>query len=1105
MTSGDYLRYPHLRGELLAFTAEDDVWVAPLDGGRAWRLSADRAPVSHPRLSADGSRIAWTSWRDGDAEVYLASVDGGPSERLTYWGAASTRVRGWTPGGRVLATSSAGQPFSHFSWAYAVPVDGSTAARLPYGPVDDLALSGEHRSERAALLTGGASEPARWKRYRGGGMGRLWTGAALEPAEYRTGADGGQVIGEGHFTRILADLGGHLDSVMIVSGRVAFLSDHEGVGTLYSCAFDGSDLRRHGGGQEFYARQAATDGTRVVYASAGRIWLLESLEDEPRPLEVRLGGSGTARRPFQMTGEDVLGGFSCDRTGRAGAVEVAGTVHWLTHRDGPARTLASDPRARARLPRVLADGNVAWIVDAGTELPGDALEVAPAAGLEPGTSPRRLAAGRLGWVDDLVPAPDGRSAAVTTKDGRLLLVDLESGEAAELAATGKGRIEEVAFAPASDWIAWSEPEASPLRRIRMARLADRLIVDVTDGRFEDSSPCFTMDGKFLAFLSWRGFDPVYDQHVFDLSFPFGCRPYLVPLAAVTPSPFAPSVEGRPVGAEDDKDGKDGKGGKNGEGDESDENGESGESGEAEGSAKGEEKKDRTRVDLEGLSARVVPFPVEASRYAAMSAVKGGVVWMKLPLSGSLGESGPQPDTAPLRPSLERFDLGTRKCEEIVDPLDAYAVSGDGERLVIRDRGRLQVVASSGSDDDTVKVDLSRARTSIDPVARRRLAYAEAGRVVRHEFWSENALAEAGWDAALERYRPVLERVATPDDFADLMWELMGELGTSHAYVSRARYDREGEWLGMLGADLRRDGDVWRITRVLPGESSDPRARAPLAGPGIVVRPGDALLEVDGQPVDPVAGPGPLLAGMADTPIELTVGPREGGPPRRMAVVPLPDEERLRYQDWVSERRRHVREAGEGRLGYLHIPDMVGFGWAQLHRDLRVEVAREGLVLDLRGNRGGHTSQLVLEKLARKIIGWDVPRGALPSSYPENAPRGPIVAVVDERAGSDGDIISAAIKVMGLGKVVGTRTWGGVIGIDGWHRLADGTSVTVPRYATWFDAYGWGLENHGVDPDLEVVMTPEDWVNGRDPQLDTAIGLALASLSDRAAAAPPERH
>jgi tricorn protease len=410
-----------------------------------------------------------------------------------------------------------------------------------------------------------------------------------------------------------------------------------------------------------------------------------------------------------------------------------------------------------------------------------------------------------------------------------------------------------------------------------------------------------------------------------------------------------------------------------------------------------------------------------------------------------------------------------------------------------------------AEDDVVKVDLSRARTTIDPTARWRLAYAEAGRVIRHEFWREDVLTDLiQWDQVLERYRPVLDRVATPDDFADLMWELLGELGTSHAYAARAGYPRAGEWLGMLGTDLTRDGEVWRIARILPGESSDPRARSPLSGPGVVVRPGDALLEIDGVSVDPVTGPGPLLAGMADTPVELTIGPRDGGTPRRVAVVPLLDDERLRYQDWVSGRRQHVREASGGLLGYLHIPDMVGFGWAQLHRDLRVEMAHDGIIVDLRGNRGGHTSQLVVEKLARKIIGWDVPRNRQPSPYPENAPRGPIVAVVDERAGSDGDIISAAIKTLGLGTVVGTRTWGGVIGIDGWHRLADGTAITAPKYATWFDAYGWDLENRGVEPDVEVVLTPEDWVACRDRQLDAAIKMALAELEEQPPVSPPTR-
>jgi tricorn protease len=227
--------------------------------------------------------------------------------------------------------------------------------------------------------------------------------------------------------------------------------------------------------------------------------------------------------------------------------------------------------------------------------------------------------------------------------------------------------------------------------------------------------------------------------------------------------------------------------------------------------------------------------------------------------------------------------------------------------------------------------------------------------------------------------------------------------------------------------------------------------------------------------------------------------------RAVVVVPLRDERRLRYQDWVSGRRRLVRELGEGRLGYLHIPDMMGEGWAHFHRDLRTELRLDAVIMDVRGNSGGHVSQLVVEKLARRVIGWDIGRGIQPLTYPEEARRGPLVTVTDEFAASDGDIITAAIRLLGLGPVVGTRTWGGVIGIDGvpGHELADGTHMTVPRYAGFFDEYGWGVENHGVDPDVEVLISPDDWAAGRDPQLETAVRLALEALEKQPPTALPD--
>jgi tricorn protease len=351
---------------------------------------------------------------------------------------------------------------------------------------------------------------------------------------------------------------------------------------------------------------------------------------------------------------------------------------------------------------------------------------------------------------------------------------------------------------------------------------------------------------------------------------------------------------------------------------------------------------------------------------------------------------------------------------------------------------------------------------------------------------------------------VLPRIGTSRDFADLLWEVVGELGTSHAYIRPGDSPDDGGKgeVGLLGADLEAVDGSWRVARVLPGESSDPRARSPLATPGVTVRPGDVLLAVDGRPVDPAVGPWPLLVGIAGKPVELTVA-SDGGPARRFAVTTLGSDRRLRYQDWVAGRRRLVRELSGGRAGYLHIPDMMGEGWAHFHRDLRVEMACDALVVDVRANRGGHVSELVVEKLARRIMGWDMPRWMSPSTYPRDAPRGPVVALADENAGSDGDMVTAAIRILGLGPVVGTRTWGGVIGIGDPFTLVDGTAMTVPRYAIWLDGFGWGVENHGVDPDVEVVLSPGDWAAGRDTQLETGVRLAMERLETRPGARPPD--
>ncbi|KAF4405383.1 S41 family peptidase [Streptomyces lycii] len=1070
-----YLRFPHLHGDLLCFTAEDDLWLAPLapagtEPERAWRLTVDRTRTGHPRFSPDGRHIAYTNWRSLDPEIHLVRTEGGPARRLSYWGSTDTRVCGWNPDGHILAVASHGEPFSYYSWAYKVPLDGGPGGRLPWGPVSNIACADTDGEHKTLLLTGKPPhEPAAWKRYRGGATGRMYL----------------------HGERLLPDLNGHLDCPMFVGGRIAFLSDHEGVGNLYSCRPDGSDLRRHTDHPDFYARHAATDGERVVYQCAGDIWLVDDLGPAgvPRRLDVRLGGTRAGRRRYQVPAAAHVGGLSVDTTGRASAVCVRGSLYWLTHRDGPARTITDTPGVRIRLPEILGPtGQVAYVTDAEGE---DAIEIAHLPRASGGRDPRRIAAGKLGRVHELVSSPDGELLAVASHDGRLLIADAlpeGAGEVLELVRSDNGPVRDLAFSPDSDWITWSHPGTGrTLRQIKLARLTDRLVLDVTDGRFEDEQPVFTRDGRYLAFLSWRGFDPVYDVHTGDLSFPLGCRPYLVPLSSTTPSPFALSAEGRPAagGLDPDELGGDGS----------------------------------VLVEAAGLESRVTPFPVAASKYSSLRPVAGGgLVWLRWPISGALGETFANPADTSGRPTLEHFDIAKAKRTELAVHLDSFAVSGDGTRLVLNDEGDLRAVPSNDlpDADTTVPLDLRRIMHEADPEAEWRQAYDEAGRIVRAYFW-DPGMSGIDWDGVLEQYRPLVERVASPDEFADLLREVLGELGTSHAYVAAARRN-EGpphyqRVIGLLGVNfVRTRSGGWAVGRILPGESSDSRARSPLAGTGIA--DGSVLTHVDGRAVDPVTGPFPLLAAAGGTTVELTFTPpsaegaapaAEGGegPSRRVAVVPLVDERPLRYQDWVAKRREVVHELSGGRCGYLHIPDMGGSGWAQFNRDLRMEMAKPALVVDVRGNAGGNISELVVEKLTRTILGWDLTRNAEPVSYASTAPRGPVVALADEMTSSDGDMITAAFKLLGLGPVVGLRTWGGVVGMTGRHRLGDGTVITVPMNAAWFEEYGWGVENHGVEPDFEVERTPVDWAEGRRRQFDDAVRLALELLEQQPAATPPD--
>ena len=1070
-TSG-YLRHPSVRGETIAFVTEDDLWSVPAAGGVARRLTANLSEVSHPALSPDGRHVAFTSREEHHPEVYCMPATGGPATRVTFLG-ATANVRGWTPDGRILFTSDAGRPFHHMIHPYAVAADGGPVERLPYGPAREVAFGPKPkgRNGKTPVVIGrNTADPARWKRYRGGTAGDLWIDRK----------------GNGDFRRLLR-LPGNPASPMWIGDRIWFLSDHEGIGNLYSCTPDGDDLRRHTDHDEYYARFAKTDGARIVYQHAAEIWLFDPAADEGRRVEIDLHSPRVQRHRKFVAADRYLTDFALHPAGHSIALETRGKLFTMPLWEEAVRQHGRPDGVRYRLAKWIGDGSSIVVVsDEGGE---DGIEVHKA-GEAVG---RRLEPLDLGCITDLATPPSGNEVAVANHRHELHLVDLDAGTSRLVDRSEHGALDGVVWSPDGRWLAYSFATTARTRSVKVCEVATGATHLVTRPEFRDVHPSWDPDGKYLYFLSYRVFDPVYDSLYFDLGFPRAVRPYLVTLQADEPSPFVPRPRGmggapKPAPPPEPKPPEQKK---------------------TKAQKKPEPESPERRIDFDGIGDRIVPVPVPEGRYSQVVGIKGKILFTSWPVLGSLGRDSFSGGAGP-RGSLEVYDLGEQRHDVLAGGINGFEVSRDGQTLAYRSGRRLRVVKAGEKppehDDGATRrsgwLDLDRVRVSVDPGSEWMQMFKEAWRLQRDHFWAED-MSGVDWWLVLDRYMPLVGKVATRLEFSDLMWEMQGELGTSHAYELGGDYRPAPAYLvGHLAADLAYEpgagasgAGAWCFTHVVDGDPWDPEAASPLRAPGVNISAGDRLLAVNGRRVDADTTPAALFVNQAGLAVELTVARPGGSGPRTVVVSTLRDDRPARYREWVSTNRARVHEATGGRVGYVHLPDMGARGYAEFHRSYLAEVEHEALIVDVRFNGGGHVSQLVLEKLARRRIGYDVSRWGEPEPYPADSPAGPLVALTNEHAGSDGDIFTHCFKLLGLGPVVGKRTWGGVIGISPRHALVDGSLTTQPEYAFWFSDVGWSVENYGTDPDVDVDIRPQDHVAGRDPQLDKAVELALAALRE----------
>ena len=1053
--SSAYLRFPTIAGDTIVFGSEDDLWSVPATGGTARRLTANLAETSRPRLSPDGALVAFTSREEEHPEVWVMPAAGGAARRLTYLGVETTTVAGWSPDGRVLATSTAGQPFRR--WTMPLLLDPETRAleRLQTGPCRAMAWAPDGRG---TVIGRNARDPAQWKRYRGGTAGQLWVDRSRH----------------GTFRRILADNPADLAHPMWVGNRIYFVSDHEGIGNIYSVRPNGSDLRRHTDHDEFYARLPASDGTRIVYQHAGDLWLLDPAADATTRLEIDTGSPRVQRNRRFVPAEDFLTDYSVHPDGRSVVVEARGQLVDLPLWEDAPRPLRPGSGVRQRLAAWLPDQrSIVAVSDEG----GDEHLVVHA---EDGV--RRLdVPDDLGDVIELVAAPRGDArVAVVNQRHELWVVDASAGTARMVDASAGGALTDAAWSPDGRWIAYSFADSLDTRSIRVAAADGGTIHRVTRPEFRDFKPTWDPTGRFLYFLSARVFDPVVDEHYLDLNFPRTVKPFVVPLRAGDRSPFRPeprpmkqSTQEQPPTAADEL---------------------------------------VVEIDPDGLDRRAMQLPVDVGRYLELAVLPDAVLVLSTPIEGSLARDIFGSDV-PATSAIERIDIPSGKKTPLVQGVTSFQVSADGSTLIYRAGKRLRVLAAGQKPPEGPDVgdepgrasgwlDLGRIRLEVDPGAEWRQMYREAWRLQRDYFWDED-MSGVDWPRVYDRYLPLLDRIGARSELADVLWEMQGELGTSHAYEIGGEYRKPPSYpLGFLGADLVLDRNGrWKVEHIVRADHWDPAQGSPLEVPGVGIAEGDTILAVNGREVGRDRPPAAELVHQAGIPVELTVGDGRGRKPRRVVVTTVRAEEPLRYREWVEARRASVRDATDGRVGYLHVPDMGTHGFAEFHRAFLVESSRDALIVDIRDNGGGFVSQLLLEKLARRRLGWDVLRHAPAWPYPMHSPAGPMVAVTNENAGSDGDIFSHCWKLLELGPLVGTRTWGGVVGIDITRKLVDGGITTQPQASFWFRDVGFGVENYGTDPTVVVDKTPQDWAAGKDPQLDRAIALATRALKSWKPAAP----
>ncbi len=1063
------LTQPALSAEHVAFVYAEDLWVANRDGSNVKRLTSHESNVWEPRFSPDGKTIAFSAAFDGNIDVYTVAVTGGAPRRLTFHPGRDT-VQGFTPDGREVLFASGRSVFTNrYVQLYTVALDAGigsahSAKQLPI----PNGLRGTYSPDGKKIAYIPIAERfGQWKNYRGGTTSRIWIYDTNDHSVVQVPQPEGRC--------------NDTDPAWIGS-TVYFRSDRNGEFNLFSYTAGDADVTAHTDYPAWPIERVSSSGRDLVIEQAGYLHTWTPGDSAPLKLTIGVVDDLDETRERWVDGGEWIRNAALAPGGERAVFEYRGEIVTLPAKKGSARNLTGTMGAHERSPSWSPDGSqIAYFSD-------ESGEYQLLIGNQDGSGePTVFDLNGSGYYENLSWSPDGKHLAFIDNSWTLYLFEPASEKLTEIAQDpffGPPGVRALAydFSPDSHWFAYTHNSDANIASVWFYDLKTGERHQVTDGLSEAADPVFDESGKYLYFLSSTDAGPIKNWFAMsNADMEISHNIYVAVLESDADSPLAPESDEVEV-AESDADSSSAdepKGDKDGDS-----------KGEAKNAEASEDTKDSAvTVDFNGLSQRILAVPTPTGTYSDLAAGKDGVIFYR-----RTNDDGPK---------LYNFDFSDREEKELLGNASGYVLSQDNKKLLYVS-GRSWGIAPAGGKINTgdTRLAIDKLTVKVDPRAEWEQIFREVWRIQRDFFYAPN-MHGADWDAMGEKYSALLDDVATRADLNRLLRWMCSELAVGHHRVGGGdeRVDTDRVPGGLLGANYEVAGDRYRFKKVFGGLNWNPQLRAPLTEPGVSVKTGEYLLAVRGRDLTTQDNLYAHFENTSGKVIEITVGPnRDGSDSRTVSVVPVGNESALRNRDWVEGNLKKVHDATDGRVAYVYVPNTTNLGHTYFKRYFFPQVDKQAIIVDERFNGGGQVADYYIDHLRRPKISYWATRYGKDIATPTGSIQGPKVMLIDETAGSGGDLLPWMFNKLGIGKLIGKRTWGGLVGTLGFPVLLDGGSVTAPNLAIWTED-GFVVENAGVPPDIEVEQWPADVIAGRDPQLEKAIEVVLQELEANPPVAP----